>query len=58
VDHELNFDGATQQGVVFRLIGALSEYDKLGTGCIGDRQASAETFYRNTVAVLNRETQQ
>ncbi len=58
VDHDLHFDGATQQGVVFHLIGALSEYGKLGTVCIGDSQASAEKFYHNTVAVLNRETQQ
>jgi hypothetical protein len=57
VDHGLHFDGATQQGVVFHLIGALSEYGKLGTVCIGDSRASAEKFYRDTVAVLDRETQ-
>ncbi len=55
VDHGLHFDGATQQGVVFHLIGALSEYGKLGTVCIGDSHASAEKFYRDTVAVLDRE---
>ncbi|MDQ3942874.1 MAG: peptide ligase PGM1-related protein [Actinomycetota bacterium] len=55
VDHGLHFDGATQQGVVFHLIGALSEYGKLGTVCIGDSHASAEKFYRDTVAVLERE---
>jgi triphosphoribosyl-dephospho-CoA synthetase len=57
VDHGLHFDGATQQGVVFHLIGALSEYGKLGTVCIGDSRASAEKFYRDTVAVLDHETQ-
>lgn len=41
---------------MFHLIGALSEYGKLGTVCIGDSHASAERFYRNTVAVLDRET--
>lgn len=55
VDHGLHFDGAIQQGVVFHLIGALSEYGKLGTVCIGDSRASAEKFYRDTVAVLDRE---
>lgn len=45
-----------QQGVVFHLIGALSEYGKLGTVCIGDSRASAERFFHDTVAVLNRET--
>jgi hypothetical protein len=57
VDNDLHFDAAAQQGVVFHLIGALSEYGKLGTVCIGDSRASAERFFRETVAVLNRETE-
>lgn len=55
VDNDLHFDAAAQQGVVFHLIGALSEYGKLGTVCIGESQASAERFFHDTVAVLNRE---
>ncbi|TCJ16055.1 carboxylate-amine ligase [Rubrobacter taiwanensis] len=55
VDHGLHFDSAAQQGVVFHLIGALSEYGKLGTVCIGDSPGSATKFYRETVAVLDRE---
>ena len=58
MDFGLHFDGATQQGVVFHLIGALSEYGKLGTVCIGDSRASAEKFYRDAVAVLDREARQ
>jgi hypothetical protein len=58
VDFGLHFDGAAQQGVVFHLIGALSEYGKLGTVCIGGNRQSAEKFYRDTVAVLDREAQQ
>jgi PGM1 C-terminal domain len=58
VDHGLHFDAATQQGVVFHLIGPLSQYGKLGTVCIGDSRQSAEKFYRDTVAVLDREAQQ
>jgi hypothetical protein len=57
VDFGLHFDGAAQQGVVFHLIGALSEYGKLGTVCIGDSRESAEKFYRDTVSVLDREAQ-
>jgi len=57
VNHGLHFDGATQQGVVFHLIGALSQFGKLGTVCIGDSRASAEKFYRDTVTILDRETQ-
>ena len=56
VDNDLHFDAAAQQGVVFHLIGALSEYGKLGTVCVGDSRASAERFFQETVAVLNRET--
>jgi hypothetical protein len=57
VNNGLHFDGASQQGVVFHLIGALSQYGKLGTVCIGDSHESARKFYRDTVAVLDREAQ-
>jgi hypothetical protein len=56
VEHRLHFDAACQHGVVFHLIGALSEYGKVGTVCIGDSRESAEAFYRETVAVLDHET--
>src|SRR5829696_4566512 len=55
VNNGLHFDGASQQGVVFHLIGALSQYGKLGTVCIGDSHESARKFYDDTVAVLDRE---
>jgi len=55
VANDLHFDAAAQQGVVFHLIGALSEHGKLGTVCIGESQAVAERFFRDTVAILNRE---
>lgn len=56
-DHGLHFDGASQQGVVFHLVGALSEFGKLGAVCIGNSRESAERLYRETVAILNRETE-
>src|SRR5215210_4881067 len=55
VDNGLHFDGASQQGVVFHLIGALSQYGKVGTVCIGDSHEKAQKYYRDTVAVLDRE---
>ncbi len=55
VDNGLHFDGASQQGVVFHLIGALSQYGKVGTVCIGDSHESALKYYEDTVAVLDRE---
>lgn len=55
VENELHFHSATQQGVVFHLIGALSEFGKLGLLCIADSPARAQALYQQTVAVLDRE---
>ena len=52
----LHFHGATQQGVVFHLMGALSEFGKLGLVCIGDSYQQAQTLYNKTVETVNRET--
>lgn len=56
VYHDLHFHGATQQGVVFHLIGALSEFGKLGIICIGDSPEKAQQLYQHTVDVLSQET--
>ena len=55
VDNGLHFDAASQQGVVFHLIGALSEHGKLGALCIGPTPERARELYEETVAVLGRE---
>ncbi len=55
VDHDLHFHGGTQQGVVFHLVGALSEFGKLGVVCIADNSAKARRLYDETVEVLNFE---
>lgn len=52
----LHFDGASQQGVMFHLIGALSEFGKLGVLCIAQTREKAEEFYRRTTEVLDRES--
>jgi hypothetical protein len=54
--NRLQYDGSVQQGVMFHLIGALSQYGKLGVVCIGDSPARANAFYRKTLQVLNKET--
>jgi len=53
--HNLHYDGTSQEGVMFHLIGALSEYGKLGIVCIGSSPERAEYFYNETVKVLNAE---
>jgi hypothetical protein len=42
--------------VVFHLIGALSEFGKLGMVCVGPTLERARELFRATVAVLDRET--
>ena len=54
--NRLHFNGATQEGVAFHLIGALSEFGKLGVMCIGSTHERAEALYRRTVEVLDRES--
>lgn len=55
VHHELHFHSANLQGVVFHLIGALSEFGKLGMVCIGDSPKRAQDLYQETLQVLNCE---
>lgn len=55
-DHGLHFHSATQQGVTFHLIGALSRYGKLGMVCVGDSPARARWYFEATVRVLDYET--
>ncbi len=54
--NNLHFHGAAQEGVVFHLIGALSEFGKLGVVCVADSPLSAQRLYDETIAVLDRET--
>jgi hypothetical protein len=55
VQDGLHFDGAAQEGVAFHLIGALSEFGKVGLVCVGATPERAGRLYRETVAVLHRE---
>lgn len=55
VYHDLHFHSATQEGVAFHLIGALSEFGKLGMLCIGATPKRARKLYENSVEVLNEE---
>jgi len=54
--HGLHFDGATQKGVMFHMIGALSQFGKMGMVCIGSTREEAYSFYTKTIAVLDAET--
>ncbi len=49
------YDGAKQAGVMFHMIGALSQFGKLGMVCIGKTVEEAHEYYNKTIAVLDKE---
>jgi PGM1 C-terminal domain/Pre ATP-grasp domain/ATP-grasp domain len=57
VSRRLLFDDTRQRGVVFNLLGALSEFGKLGVVCIAESIPEARVLFGETVSVLDREAQ-
>ncbi len=55
--NRLHWHGTNQEGTAFHLMGALSEFGKLGVVCIGPSHERAEAYYRETVEILNKEGQ-
>ena len=55
VYNDLHYHPSTERGTVFHLMGALSEYGKLGMVCIGDNLQQARFLYNKAEEVLNRE---
>ena len=55
MQHGLMYDGATQRGVMFHLMGALSEHGKLGLVCIGSSRENAFAYYKKVIEVLDTE---
>ncbi len=54
--HGLHYDGAIRKGVMFHMIGALSQFGKMGMVCIGSSREEAYSYYAKTIAVLDAET--
>jgi hypothetical protein len=54
--NRLHYDHVTETGVLFHLMGALSQFGKVGLTAIGNTPAQAEELYARTVSVLDRET--
>ena len=54
--HRLHFDTSTKTGSVFHLMGALSEFGKLGLTCIGNSSKEAQALYQQVENVLDAET--
>ncbi|MFC1501955.1 peptide ligase PGM1-related protein [bacterium] len=56
VYNQLHFDSTMQQGVVFHLMGALSEFGKFGITCIGEHPEQARVLYDTAMSALDKET--
>lgn len=54
-DNRLHYSHSTDSGVLFHLIGALSEFGKLGLTAIGNSREEADALYYQTLEVLDRE---
>ncbi|HRI22612.1 MAG TPA: peptide ligase PGM1-related protein, partial [Panacibacter sp.] len=50
--HGLMYDGTRQEGVMFHLLGALSQYGKLGVVCVGSTHGKAYYYYQKVIEVL------
>jgi hypothetical protein len=53
--NDIHYDGTSQEGIMFHLIGALSQYGKLGVVCIGSTPQRAREYYDKIVSVLEKE---
>lgn len=54
--HRLDFSQRTSTGVVFHMIGAVSQFGKLGMIAIGNSREEADRLFDRTIAVLDKET--
>jgi hypothetical protein len=54
--NNIHFDTAAERGTVFHLLGALSEFGKLGMVCIGDNIQQATYLYNKSKKLLDQET--
>ena len=56
IRNKIHYQPDSGTGVLFYMIGALSQYGKLGMTCIGNTPEQADDLFRRTVALLDRET--
>ena len=55
--NKLHYSHGSESGVLFHLIGALSEFGKLGLTAIANSREEVDELYAHTLEVLDRETQ-
>ena len=54
--NKLHYSHGTESGVLFHLIGALSEFGKLGVTAIANSHEQADQLYAHTLEILDTET--
>jgi hypothetical protein len=54
--HGLHYSHSTESGVLFHLIGAMSEFGKVGLTAIGNTREEVEQVYGRTLQILDLET--
>jgi len=54
--NRLHYSHNTESGVLFHLIGALSEFGKLGMTAIANSYGEVDDLYQRTLSILDRET--
>jgi hypothetical protein len=54
--HQLDFSHRTSTGVLFHMIGAVSQFGKVGMMAIGDSRQEADRLFNCMIAVLDEET--
>ena len=55
--NKLHYSHGSESGVLFHLIGALSEFGKIGLTAIANSREEVAELYANTLEMLDRETQ-
>ena len=54
--NRLHYSHGSETGILFHMIGALSQYGKVGMTAIGNSPEQADRIYEDALAVLDRET--
>jgi hypothetical protein len=54
--NRLDYSYRTETGVLFHMIGAISQFGKVGLVAIGNSREEADAIFRNTLEVLDAET--
>jgi len=54
--NRLHYSHGTETGVLFHMVGALSQYGKVGLTAIGNSREQSDRIYADALAVLDRET--